>query len=254
MKYRQNMNKKGLLLCARYSVAPNFFGYCGPDKNSNLVDHIRENVGDREVESILSEFETLSLNLKLIAAENKIPDMFDERVVEAYWVGNSLLKHISSSSYAALLLEKFHLPVKLGEKGFRSVKGKILGYRLYPHHSFHVFNIFKRTGHDPSFHTLRTMDECRIGWGQVTEKNGGTTYSVRAIPLELHESKLRFGKPTIRMISIDYREKKIIREPRIGEWVSFHWGRICDIISEHQARQLSFYTRQAAAFFNAPEL
>ena len=96
------MNKQGLLLCAKYSVAPNYFGYCGPDENKSLIDHLKEGIADREVKSILSEFETLYLNLTLIAKENKITDVFDRRVVEAYWVGNHLLQNISSRDYTYL--------------------------------------------------------------------------------------------------------------------------------------------------------
>jgi len=158
------MNKKGLLLCTKYSVAPNYFGYCGPDENRSLVDHLKEQVSDREVQSILSEFDTLFLNLTFIARENNVEDVFHEKVVEAYWVGNRLLEHIKSKDYAYLLDEKFKLEKKLGRGKFGQLKHKVLKHVLYPHHSFHVFNIFKRTGKDPSFHTLKTMDACRIGW------------------------------------------------------------------------------------------
>src|SRR3989344_6361488 len=106
------MDAKGLLLCARYSSAPNFFGYCGPPKNSTLLDHLREEIGDNEVENILSEFDTLYLNLRLISFENKIKDPFDFRVVEAYWVRNDLLNNINSKDYVALLSEKFNLEKK----------------------------------------------------------------------------------------------------------------------------------------------
>lgn len=248
------MNKQGLLLCARYSAAPNFFGYCGPDKNINLVDHLHENVADREVEVILSEFDTLFLNLKLIATENNIPDVFDRQVVEAYWVGNDLLRHISVENYTALLLEKFNLPRKLGNSGFARLKRKMLSYRLYPHHSFHVFNIFKRTGHDPSFHTLHTMDECRIGWGHVKKVTNKYFFSVEAQPLIIKHNRLQFGDPAQRDIHVDYRGKKIQVPAKVGDWVSFHWGRLCDVLSHQQVQQISYYTKQAMDYFNAPNI
>ena len=125
------MNRQGLLLCTKYSVAPNYFGYCGPDENMSLIDHLRENVIDKEVHSILSEFETLFLNLTFIARENKIQDVFDKQVVEAYWIGNRLLECISNKDYAYLLAEKFSLPKKIGDKTFLKMKHKILTYRLH---------------------------------------------------------------------------------------------------------------------------
>lgn len=248
------MNKRGLLLCAKYSAAPNFFGYCGPDKNANLVDHLHENIADREVEVILSEFDTLHLNLNLIARENKIDDVFDEQVVEAYWVGNNLLQNISAGNYTALLSEKFHLPLKLGRDGFAGIKRKMMSYRLYPHHSFHVFNIFKRTGNDPSFHTLNTMNECRISWGKVTAIRGKLGYTVDTLPLVLKGKKLAFDKPASREIHIDYKGKKVYTQAKVGDWVSFHWGKFCDVLDHNQTENLAYYTRQAVAFFNAPHL
>ncbi|MBI4226240.1 hypothetical protein HY612_03965, partial [Candidatus Roizmanbacteria bacterium] len=163
------MDAKGLLLCARYSSAPNYFGYCGPPKNSSLVDHLRAEIGDREVERILSQFDTLYLNLKLIALENKIKDPFNLRVVEAYWIGNGLLKNIKSKDYVALLSEKFELEKKIGKGKFDMLKYKFLSNQTLPHHSFHVFNIFKRTGNLVVNHTLETMDSCRVGWGKVIQ-------------------------------------------------------------------------------------
>src|SRR3989338_630924 len=161
------MDSKGLLLCSKYSSAPNFFGYCGPEENSNLIDHLKDKVADREVEIILSQFDTLYSYLKLISIENKILDPFEQKVVEAYWIGNSLLDNISNRDYAYFLQEELDLEKKMEKIKFHRVKAKILSKKFYPHHAFHVFNIFKRTGHLNSNHTVDTMDSCRIGWGRI---------------------------------------------------------------------------------------
>ena len=256
------MNKQGLLLCAKYSVAPNFFGYCGPDENSSLVDHLKEKVGDKEVQSILSEFETLYINLTLIAKENKIVDIFDKRVVEAYWVGNVLLKNVSSRDYAQLLDEKFNLEKKLGSKNLSKLSHKIQTHTIYPHHSFHVFNIFKRTGHDPSFHTLDTMDECRISFGQIKGQNSPLRQGyegqaklqneiVEVKPLIVTNNKLQFGRPIERSIKTEYKGKTFLKNLKVGDWVSFHWGHVCDILTQSQAKNLEFYTQKAIDFYNS---
>lgn len=244
------MNKQGLLLCAKYSVAPNYFGYCGPDENKALVDHLKEGIADKEVQSILSEFETLYLNLTLIAKENKIEDAFDKQVVEAYWLGNQLLQHVSSRDYTHLLDEKFKLEKKLGVKKLSKLTYKINSQKIYPHHSFHVFNIFKRTGYDPSFHTLSTMDECRIGWGQVIEiKKNKVVVSTK--PLTVVGNQLYFGKLIKKELLLEYKGKKFLSFLKKGDWVSFHWGHVCDIIELPQIRQLQFYTQKAIDFFNS---
>ena len=247
------MNKQGLLLCAKYSVAPNYFGYCGPDENKSLIDHLKEGIADREVKSILSEFETLYLNLTLIAKENKITDVFDRRVVEAYWVGNHLLQNISSRDYTYLLNEKFNLGKKLGEKQLAKLSNKIQDHEVFPHHSFHVFNIFKRTGYDPSFHTLNTMDECRIGFGKLKILNPKSkTAIVEMKPLIMTKDKLHWGKTIKKEIKIEYRGKAFLTNLKVGDWVSFHWGHVCDVLTEHQVKNLDFYTQKAIEFYNSP--
>lgn len=249
------MNTHGLLLCAKYSVAPNYFGYCGPDKNLNLVDHLKEKVADREVRSILTEFGTLFLNLKFIASQNQVPDVYDEKVVEAYWIGNRLLETVSNRDYAYLLDEKFNLTHKIGRKAFVQIRKKVLTYRLYPHHSFHVFNIFKRTGHDPSFHTLHTMDECRIAWGRVLpqeKKKADNTVLVETKPLVLREGLLDWGAPVVRKLSMEYRRRRFLDTVKPGDLVSFHWGHVCDAITPGQASNLDLYTQRAIDYYNTP--
>jgi len=243
------MDKQGLLLCARYSVAPNFFGYCGPDENPNLIDHLKEQVADEEVSSILSEFETLYQYLVFIATENKMQDPFDKRVVEAYWIGNSLLHKASNFDYVALLHEKLSLEHKTGMKKFQTIRRKVLSNHFYPHHSFHVFNIFKRTGRDQSNHTLDTMDACRIGWGRIVEdqrskikdqnyKSKIKNILIETRPLVMKDKQLQLGKPILKELNADYKGKSFLKDIKIGDWVSFHWGFVCDVLTAQQVENL----------------
>jgi len=231
------MNKQGLLLCARYSVAPNYFGYCGPNKNKSLIDHLKEDIADSEVIHILKEFETLYPYLQLIAHSNKIKDPFDERVVEAYWLGNSFLKNVSTI-YPSFLKEKLLLDEKINHKVF--------SLPVLPHHSFHIFNIFKRTGNINSNHTLETMDQCRIGWGQVIKYQIITARNLIIINNKLSLDKILINKK----IEIDYKGKSFIKNLKPGDWVSFHWGMICDKLTQVQIRNLEFYTQKAIDFYN----
>lgn len=244
------MDKQGLLLCAKYSAAPNFFGYCGPAKNENLVDHIKENIADSEVRIILNEFDSLFYNLTLIATENEIKDPFDRRVVEAYWVGNGLLNKLSNVDYDALLTEKFQMEKRIGPKNFQKIRKKIFQYKIFPHHSFHVFNIFKRTGHVNSDHTLSTMDECRIGWGTVDKKQADETIFARSKPLIMIGDRLVLGTPQIKRLNTEYRSKRFIRELKEGDRISFHWGFVCDLLTEIQVKNLEYYTKQSLDYFN----
>lgn len=254
------MDSKGLLLCTRYSSAPNYFGYCGPPKNSTLIDHLREEIGDSEVENILSQFDSLYLNLKLISHENKISDPFDKRVVEAYWIGNGLLNNIKSKDYSKLLSEKFRLEHKLGADNFSKLKYKILSQRILPHHSFHVFNIFKRTGNYALNHTLETMDSCRIGWGRILEfsiynsqfsiKSKYPKIIIKTKNLSINHKKLELNNAKIKELKIDYKGKSFLHNLKVGDWVSFHWGFVCDKLTPNQVKNLEFFTQKAIDFFN----
>ena len=114
-----------------------------------------------------------------------------------------------------------------------------------------MFNIFKRTGHDISSHTIKTMDECRIGWGKVITINDSTVL-VFTKPLQLQNRKLQFGKELRKKIRLEYKGKKFLKHIKAEDWVSFHWGQICDVIQTEQVKQLNFYTQKAIEFYNSP--
>jgi|SRR3989344_1692578 len=247
------MNKQGLLYCARYSVAPNFYGYCGPDKNASLIDYLKEDKADKEMAHIFSDFDTLIAYLKLISFENKIEDPFDKKVVEAYWIGNQLLHNISNLNYLYLLKEELNLVEKLDAKSFIKIKRKTMALPFLPHHSFHVFNIFRRTGNNPSFHTLKTMDECRIGFGIIRhsrESGNPANFLVETKPLVIENGKLKFGKPIIKKITIDYKGKVFLKNLKIGDTISFHWGFVCEVLNNSQVKNLEYYTQRSIEYFN----
>jgi len=241
------MDKQGLLLCAKYAISPNFFGYCGPDKNSNLFDHLKENLADRELALILSDFETLYPYLQLTARLNKINDPFNHQVVGAYWLGNSLLKPINILQYQAFIKERLNLDKKLLKSDFQTLLAQIFQKEFLPHHAFHVFNVFKRTGKNSDPHTLNTMNECKISWGRAIDTKN---LFVETKSLEMVNKKLRLGRSHIKQIKIDYKGKQFIKEIKIGDWISFHWGYICDLLTEKQVKNLEYYTTKAIEFYN----
>lgn len=247
------MNDQGLLLCLKYAFSPNLLGYCGPSKSSNLIDHLKEESADGEVADILSQFSTLYPYLRLIARSNKIDDPFEKRVVEAYWLGNSLLEQVSGLEYFYFLKEMLLLEKKLNQQNFLQIKKRVLSWSLIPHHSFHVFNIFRRTGKDPSFHTLKTMDSCRIGWGKIVVSPKDLKMErvlVETRPLTIKNKRLVLGEETIKEVRLGYREKEFIFSLKKGDWISFHWGYLSDILDKQQVINLSYYTQRSINFYN----
>lgn len=242
VKKQSEFCNKGILKCARYSFMPNKLGLCGTDKNADLFHYCVEKKTDQGLNSILRSFQVLYPYLKLIAHSNQIRDPFDERVVEAYWIGNGLLDNISKSKFYCHLLDGQQLKKKLNKKMLDETIGKIpLGAK--PHHSFHVLNVGKRTGHLDIFHTLSTMDLCKISWGKIKEIYH-SYLEVEYQPLIFEENRLKLGLPINHQVLRELNGLSFIGDFQVGQWVSFHWGFVCEVLGEYQVKQLKKYTEE----------
>jgi len=248
---------QGPLVCARYAVAPNYYGYCGPNENSALVDHLNDEIDDREVVHILTRFETLYPYLELIARINRIDDPLRRDVVEAYWIGNHLLHHIVPRDMYAFLQEKISIARVIEPKKLLRLKTKLFRLTFLPHHTFHVFNIFKRTGRAMGIHSVETMDACRINWGKIIHiipRVGGSNEElvVKARPISIRNGIMGIDAPKQRIITNGYRRKTILKNISVGDTISFHWNFACDILSEKQVKHLDDITDRAIAYYNGP--
>lgn len=254
------MNKKGLLLCARYALPPNLFSYCGPEKQNDLKAYSKENITDKGLKEILTEFETLYPYLRFIAEENNLKDAFDPRVVEAYWLGNSLLHKISPRGFSKHFIDGLALNKKIKKKEFEILMGKITAGAI-PFHTFHVLNIFTRTGHQAIKHTLETMDNCRISWGKISSKyqvvsskykNSKNENKIQVLtkPLVIINGKFALGKEIIKTINLPYEMAHGLRSMTYDQWLSFHWNYFCDFLSPRQMVYLEKYTNLSIKLAN----
>jgi len=230
----------GLLRCSRYAFGPNRLHYCGPDANFELLSYIENQESDFGLKRLLIQFETLYPYLKHIATANQIADPFDDRVVEAYWLGNNLLKNISQRSFYNYLLEDLKLKKRLGLKYFSTVVDKI-GEGALPHHSFHVLDIWKRTGHLQREHTLSSMDECRISWGKVSRVSGPSV-TVETEPLAYEDGQIFLGMPIMKNITRSLESADDIAQVKAGDLITMHWGIPCEVVSASQIKYLRTYT------------
>lgn len=236
-------DQKGISLCARYAYAPNSLHYCGPEKQLDLHAYVTQQVSDAGLLDILKKFETLFPYLQLIASENNIHDPFDPRVVEAYWIGNNLLSNVTLRRYERLLRDGLQLKRKLPTA--QLTQTLTLLESIFPHHVFHVFAIFRRTGHVSIPHTIETMDSCRISWATVQHKNDTSlTYMVQTQSLVLQGNSIVLSEPVIKQcIALEHRYN-------VGDIVSLHWGYICDKLTALQKAYLSSYTKRALTILN----
>ena len=238
----------GVLRCSRYAFGPNRLHYCGPDANSEIRSYINEGVSDPGLAHLLSEFKTMYPYLKHIADANGIPNPFDERVVEAYWLGNDLLEAIEKKKFYHHLVEGQQLKKRLDAKDFERLAAKI-GQGAVPNHSFHVLDIWKRTGNLEKEHTLYSMDECRVSWGRVLATDGPTV-TVLTRPLRYALGKLFLGEPIEKKLSRQLQATYDIEQLKRGDIVSIHWSVPCEVINERQVRELEKYTLRHIALAN----
>lgn len=242
------MNLAGLALCSRFSYPPNSLSLCGPDKKKDLKWYAQMQTPDKGTAEILSQFATLYPYLELIAHENGLSDPYLPQVVEAYWLGNHLLHTVSARQFADHLKEKVGLKKMLKIGRINTLLEK-LDYASFPHHSFHVLNIYKRTGHLDIPHTVQTMDACLINWGKV-KKIYKNSIVVETAPLRLTSDKLSFGAMIERTLTSQGEKDVLLNKLGIGDWISYHWGYFCQKLSRQQLSNLIYYTNLSVALAN----
>jgi hypothetical protein len=219
----------GPLLFARYAFPPNERGLCGPDDYAALRDYATAGVTGPGLVHLARGFAGAWPYLELIAAASEIADPLDRRVVEAYWVGSHLLDNVRIAEYGAFLDERFR---GRAGRGWDSI-ARAIPAGAVPHHSFHVFLVYPWTGllregrADPS---LAILDSCRISWGRVIAADPGVgTVIVARRPLRLAIRGLGYGPPVPRPVSAGFVTGLVP-----GDWVSLHWDRVCDRLSQPQ--------------------
>lgn len=236
----------GTLLAASFSAPPNILGYCGPDEGATLFEYLEAQESDRGLANILERFEGAYPPLQLIAQTNNIADPFDPRVVEAYWIGNELLGRVDLGAFYQDLEERFARRFK--KRSFERFVGKVpMGTR--PHHSFFVLNTPVRAGMLQIPHTVETMDQCRVGWGEITAITR-EHFTVRYKPLTLGEGGLGLGDPQELELPRRVQDKVVVGEAQVGDTLAFHWKMPCGLLSPEQVRNLERYTLHSIALRN----
>jgi uncharacterized protein DUF6390 len=234
----------GQLRFIHYAFMPNRLQYCGGADNQTLFDYGTAQVVDAGLTPLLRRFTGALPYLRLIAQANGIPDPFDPRVVEAYWLGNDLLERVEVRQLYDSLAARFGK--QLEGRAREWVLGKApAGAR--PHHNFHVFDIHSRVGEIG--HSLETMDQCRISAGRVVAV-AGAELVVERQPLILQEGKLAFGPAQHERVLRQVEARGFADAAGVGDWVALHWGWVCEVLTPRQQAALAHYTRYHLALAN----
>jgi Family of unknown function (DUF6390) len=234
----------GTLRFIRYGFMPNRLRYCGGDESRTLFDYAVEGVSDGGLAPLLRRFTGALPYLQLIARANAMADPFDARVVEAYWLGNELLDGVEVRQLYESLLERFGK--QLQGRTRELVLGKApTGAR--PHHSFHVLDVHSRVGELE--HSLHTLDSCRVSWGRVVALAGAEVVVERP-PLLLEQGKLVLGLPQPERALRQVDGRGFADAAQVGDWVSLHWGWVCEVLTHRQRANLERYTHHHLTLAN----
>ena len=228
----------GVQLGARFSIATNRLQYCGPAEAAPLLYRaITTESGHAEAARALAGFEALMPYLELIAGKHG-RDPFDAEVVEAYWVGNSLLDAFERDDFRRLLeaLTRRGLPRSVARR-----LGDHLPSRPLPHHLFHVafVGVGTVTGHVPT--TLANMEACRPAEVEIVGVKDGLLV-VRGPSLTFRGDTIDWGPPAERELRYD---ADVIPNPRPGERVAVHWSWPALRLSTRQSADLERYSQRS---------
>lgn len=233
------VTEAGPVVFARFAYPPNERGYCGPADHRALLEYGAHEVVDPGLVRLARGFEGAWPYLTFIAAEAGIGDPLDPRVVEAYWIGNSLLRSIDRSRFAASLDERFRL--RAGSNwGFLAETIPAGGL---PHHAFHVFSVYPWVGmleRGSVEHPLHILDRCRIRWGRVLSAEGETVV-VESEPLAWTGRRLELGPPRPEIARRALDGLGFVDDLIRGDWVALHWDWVCERLSSRRLANLRYY-------------
>ncbi len=220
----------GPIRFAGFAYPPNVLGYCGPDEHRMLLElgaaPPGEALADGGLRVLARDFSGAWPYLELIAAANGIADPLDDRVVEAYWIGNGLLDRVSAARLGASLEGRFR---GAAGPGWEHLAAQI-GAGARPHHQFHVFAVYPwvgllRGGHTDS--ALHVLDRCRIRWGRMVSAASGTAV-VRSRPLVWDGRLLSLGPPREELAVVADDGYGFVGGLVPGDWVAMHWDWVCE--------------------------
>jgi hypothetical protein len=236
-------------LFARFAYGPNRLGYCGPDAADELFGEGTTGGNDRALRKLARGFEGAWPYLELIAGANGLADPLDRRVVEAYWLGNSLLDAVGPGRFGASLSDRFR--PRLGPDGWRWLAGKPSAGAV-PVHAFHVLDVFPRIGLLRSGsvdRALEVMDSCRIRWGRVLERDGDWLVT-NVVPLSLTEGRLRLGPPRAERIQAWRDGAGFVGSLAPGDIIAVHWSWACIRLTLAELALLVGWTQREIAVAN----
>ncbi|MEQ8716129.1 MAG: DUF6390 family protein [Acidimicrobiales bacterium] len=256
------MSVAGAMMFARFAAPPNGHGYCGPDAHDTLAAYASGEIApDAGLRELATAFEGAWPWLELLAGAGHA-DPLDERVVEAYWLGNDLITNVAANDLGNHLVDRFH--GRAGDRHDHVVAG--VGTGAVANHAFHVFGVYPwvgllRDGRGGEI-ALGVLESCRVSWGRVISLDGDSAV-VMAAPLCWDGTSLSLGTPRPRTVRTGGSGFDIAgndgdgdgssypgRPLSVGSTVALHWDTICATLTPRRLGWLRAVTHGQIALAN----
>ncbi|MBI5254706.1 hypothetical protein HY932_02925 [Candidatus Falkowbacteria bacterium] len=232
----------GIRMAAIFGCAPAQMKLCGrknKETPQTLQDFLakKSGVDFARAREVLENFEAATEYYKLIATANNIPDHFDERVVEAYWIGNDLLKNVQPDDIKKMILEKF-VGAKMMTQEDAEARVAQLPADIVAHHNFHVLTLGAASAEARQVAGLYEL--CSVNFGTVVNI-ADDKVTTKCKPIILQDGKFKLGNVEVeKQINWD---KNIVPEIKNGDSVCFHWNQVCKKLTAEQQQNLEYYIR-----------
>lgn len=233
------MDTRALQLACRFSLPPNFLGYCGKDTAPGKFEKCVVNGVCSNVEEELAKFIVLNPYLETIAEILK-NSKFSYQVIEAYWLGNDELSKAKVSDYSTLLdnFSKQGVPPWFVEE----LRDKIPEVFI-PHHLFQVLHVGVGKASGSVQFNLESINNCMIRWGKVTQIEGNkVTANLNSLDKGKGGYKIAI-KGSCATFSANF-----LPEIKLGDVVAVHWNQAVKILTLDEARHLLFWTNEVIRY------
>ncbi len=209
-----SITSKGLALNLKYSIAPNSLGYCGCANSDNTFINFVKNPNKNKLKKTLTDLESFTgvkNYCEFIGKCNSLKK-FDDRVLNAYWIGNELLKQASGKKIQNLI-KSFYSNGLITKETEQKMLSKNLNNAI-PHHSFHV--LFFTSFSKKLKKNIENKSNCLITWGKILEEKN-SKFLVNAVILQKKNKK-------IKLVEKQKTINKSLCNGKIGKIFSINWN------------------------------
>lgn len=229
------MDKKALKLASLFAYSPNSHGYCGLESASSAFSKCIKSYQCDAVVKELKNFITLFPYLKTISKVRKL-GLYDYKVIEAYWIGNELLKDFPADGYK-ILIEEFRkqgVPEWLTEKLKEKPPKKFI-----PHHLFQVLHVGVGQASGSVPFNIDSINDCMIRFGQI--KN----IQKELFIADLSHLQKNKGKYEIKSKKVKIPTgNALFFKPKINTSICIHWGHVVKKLTLKEEKNLIFWTNE----------